>query len=112
MTDDAAIIATGTPGLGRRVVASLWAAAVMPYLVLGIWVPAARAAGLFASVPVPLLVVLSMIAGPVLVATVPRLAAQLPEGLDDWIDRQHRKRALLWGVGGLLALLILGRMAV
>ena len=33
------------PGLGRRVVASLWAAAALPYLTLALWVPIARALG-------------------------------------------------------------------
>src|SRR3954469_9299014 len=100
-TNAAAVTATVTPGLGRRVVASLWAAAVLPYLVLAIWVPVARAADLFASMPVPRLVVLSMIAGPVLVAILPRLAAPLPESLDHWLDRDHRKLATLWSAGGL-----------
>lgn len=108
----AAVLPTVTPGIGRRVVAALWAAAIMPYLVLAIWVPAARAAGLFGSVPIPAVVVLSMIAGPILVATAPRLAAPLPESLDRWLDPEHRKRATLWGTGALLALFLLGRLAV
>src|SRR5262245_34705653 len=112
MTTAAAVISTVTPGIGRRVVASLWAATAMPYLVLALWVPVARATGLFARVPIPAVVVLSMIAGPVLVATVPRLAAPLPECLDRWLDPEHRKLATLWGVGVLLALLLLGRTAV
>lgn len=112
MTNASAVIPTVPVRIGRRVVASLWAAAFMPYLVLAIWVPAARAAGLFGRVPIPAVVVLSMIAGPVLVATVPRLASPLPESLDRWLDPEHRKLATLWGAGGLLALILLGRMAV
>src|SRR5262245_1993658 len=100
------------PGLGRRVVASLWAAVAMPYLVLALCVPVARALGVFGSVPVPAVVVLSMVAGPVLVASLPRLAAPLPQSLDRWLDRENRKLAALWGIGGLLALLAFGRMAV
>jgi alpha-1,2-mannosyltransferase len=57
-------------------------------------------------------VVLSLIAGPVLVVSVPLLAALLPESLDRWLDPGNRKLAALWGAGGLLALILLGRMAV
>ncbi len=67
------------PGPGRRVVASLWAAAAMPFIVLALWVPAARALGLFDRVPVLALVVLGTLAGPALVAALPRLAAYAPE---------------------------------
>lgn len=112
MTNATAVIPAVPSGIGRRVVASLWAAAVMPYLVLAVLVPVARAKGFFASMPVPVVVVLSMIAGPVLVASVPRLAAPLPESLDRWLDPGHRKLAALWGAGSLLALILLGRMAV
>ena len=101
-----------TPGPGRRAVASLWAAVATPYLVLALWVPVARALGVFGSVPVPAVVVLSMIAGPVLVLSRPGLSAPLPESLDRWLDRENRKLAVLWGIGGLLALLAFGRMAV
>jgi alpha-1,2-mannosyltransferase len=100
------------PGLGRRVVASLWAAAAMPYLVLSLWVPAARALGFFKSVPIPVVVVLSTLAGPALLASRPRLAARLPESLDRWLDPPNRKLLLLWAAGGLFALFSLGRMAV
>jgi hypothetical protein len=112
MTTAATAIPPVTPGIGRRVVASLWAATTMPYLVLAVWVPVARGKGLFARVPIPAVVVLSMIAGLVLVATVPRLAAPLPECLDRWLEPKHRKLATLWAVGALLALTLIGRMAV
>ncbi len=42
----------------------------------------------------------------------PRLAAPLPDSLDDWLDVEHRSLALVWAVGGVLALIGLGRMAV
>lgn len=103
---------TAPAGPGRRAVASLWAAAVMPYLVLALWVPAARALGLFERVPIPALVVVSLLAGPLLVAALPRLAATLPASLDDWLDPPNRKLMVLWAAGGLLALYSLGRMAV
>jgi hypothetical protein len=103
---------TTPPGLGRRAVASLWAAAAMPYLVLSLWVPAARALGLFESVPIPVVVVLGILAGPALVASRPRLAARLPESLDGWLDPPNRKLVALWAAGGLFALFSLGRMAV
>jgi alpha-1,2-mannosyltransferase len=99
-------------GLGRRAVASLWAAAAMPYLALALWVPVARALGVFESVPVPAVAVLGGIAGPVLVAALPRLAALLPESLDRWLDPENRKLAAFWAAGGLVALILLGRMAV
>jgi MFS family permease len=108
----ARIEATSTPGMGRRVVAALWGAALMPYLTLAIWVPVARATGTFASVPIPAVVVLSTIAGAALAATVPRLAALLPESLDDWLDPRHRKLAALWAIGSLVALVFSGRIAV
>jgi len=100
------------PGLGRRVVASLWAAAAMPYLVLALWVPVARALGIFGIIPIPAVAVLSAIAGPALVASLPRLAAPLPESLDRWLDPERRKLAALWAVGGLLALIAFVRIAV
>jgi hypothetical protein len=112
MTAAPAVVPTVTPGIGRRVVAALWAATILPYLVLAVWVPVARATGLFTKVPIPAVVVLGMIAGPVLAATVPRLAALLPERLDCRLDRGHRKLAALWAAGALLALALLGRMAV
>jgi hypothetical protein len=100
------------PAIGRRAVASLWAGTLLPYLVLAAWVPAARTTGLFVSVPVPAVALLSMIAGLVLPAAVPRLAAPLPESLDRWLDPSQRKLAALWAAGGLVALALLGRMAV
>jgi alpha-1,2-mannosyltransferase len=103
---------TPPPGPGRRVVASLWAAAAMPYLVLALVAPVARALGVFASLPVPAVAVLSAVAGPVLVAALPRLASPLPESLDRWLDRENRKLAALWAAGGLVALVALVRMAV
>jgi alpha-1,2-mannosyltransferase len=106
------IAASTAPGRGRRAVASLWAAVAMPYLVLAIWVPVARALGVFDRVPVPAIAVLSVIAGPVLVASLPRLAALLPESLDRWLDPENRKLAALWAAGGLLALIAIVRMAV
>src|SRR5580658_6587808 len=104
--------APSPPALGRRVVASLWAAAAMPYLVLAIVAPVARALGAFGSLSVPAVAVLSAVAGPVLVAALPRLAAPLPESLDRWLDPGNRKLAALWAAGGLLALVALVRMAV
>jgi alpha-1,2-mannosyltransferase len=101
-----------TPGRGRQVVASLWVAMVMPYLILALVVPVARALGVVGSIPIPLVVVLGVIAGPVLVVLRPRLAASLPESLDRWLDPEHRKLAALWAVGGLFALFTLGRMAM
>lgn len=100
------------PGLGRRLVASLWAAALMPYLSLALWVPIARALGVFGSVPVPAVAVLSTIAGPLLVASLPPLATRLPESVDHWLDSVPRKLAALWATGGLVALIAFGRIAV
>jgi alpha-1,2-mannosyltransferase len=100
------------PGLGRRVVASLWAAVAMPYVILTLWVLVARALGVFGSIPVPAVAVLGVIAGPVLVASLPRLSALLPESLDGWLDPSSRKLAALWAAGGLIALTALSRMAV
>jgi alpha-1,2-mannosyltransferase len=100
------------PAIGRRVVASLWAAAAMPYFVLSLWVPAARAFGFFDSVPIPVVVALSVLAGPALVAALPRLAAKVPEDLDRWLDAENRKVLALWAAGSLFALVSLGRMAV
>jgi alpha-1,2-mannosyltransferase len=100
------------PGLGRRVVASAWAAAAMPYLVLSLWAPLARGLGVFESVPIPLLAVLSAIAGVLLVFGVPRLATPLPASLDCWLDPEHRKLAALWAVGSLLAVFVIGRIAI
>jgi hypothetical protein len=112
MGTSSSVMTITAPGIGRRVVASLWAAAVAPYLTLAIWVPVARATGTFASVPIPAMVVLSMIAGAALAATLPRLAALLPTSLDDWLDPRRRKLAALWGLGGLVALVFLGRAAI
>ncbi len=112
MTKATAVIPTVPVGMGRRVVAALWAATLLPYLVLAVLVPVARAAGVFGKVPVPAVVVLSMIAALVLSATVPRVAALLPEGLDDWLDPPNRKLAALWAAGALLALILCGRIAV
>jgi len=100
------------PGLGRRVIASVWAAAAMPYLTLALWVPVARALGVFDRIPVPAVAVLGVIAGPVLVAALPRLAGLLPESLDGWLDPGNRMLAALWAAGGALALFVLTRMAV
>jgi hypothetical protein len=103
---------SATPGLGRRVVASLWAAAAMPYIVLSLWVPIARSLGMFERVPMPTLAALSAIAGVVLVLGVPRLSALLPASLDHWLDPENRKLALPWAAGGLLAVFAIGRIAV
>lgn len=100
------------PGNGRRTVAALWAAAAMPFLLLLLWVPAARAADLLGVVPTPAVVALGMLAGVALVGAIPRLASPLPESLDDWLAPRNRPLAALWGVGGLLALMLLGRAAV
>jgi hypothetical protein len=94
------------------VVASLWAAAILPHVVVGLWAPVARALGLLASVPMPAVVVLGVIAGPVLVALRPRWAARLPASLDGWLDPSNRTWAALWAAGGALAVLLLGRMAL
>lgn len=103
---------TNTPGLGRRAVASSWGALVMPYLVLSLVVPAARALGVFARVPIPAVVVLSVLAGAALVASLPRLAAKLPESLDDLLAPGNRKLSAVWAAGVLFALVALGKMAV
>ena len=84
----------------------------MPYVILALWVLVARALGVFGSIPVPAVAALGLIAGPVLVASLPRLAAPLPESLDRWLDPSNRKLAALWAAGGLLALIALVRMAV
>ena len=104
--------AASSIGIARRAVASLWAAAAMPFLVLAIAVPAARALGVFGSLPVPALAVLGVIAGPALVAALPRLAARLPESLDRWLDPGNRRLAALWAAGGVAAVIALVRMAV
>jgi hypothetical protein len=88
------------PGRGRRAVASLWAAAIVPYVAVALWAPVARALGLLASVPMPVVVVLGVIAGPFLVALRPGWAARLPESLDGWLDPPNRAWAALWAVGG------------
>jgi alpha-1,2-mannosyltransferase len=100
------------PGPGRRAVASLWAAVATPYLALALWVPLARAAGIFDRVPVLAVALLGVIAGSVLVAALPRLCALLPESLDRWLAPENRKLAALWAAGGLLALVGAVRMAV
>jgi alpha-1,2-mannosyltransferase len=100
------------PGPGRRAVASLWASIALPYLAVALCVPLARALGVYGRVSVPALVLLSVLAGPALVALVPRLASPLPESLDDWLEPGHRWLASLWGAGGLVALGALGRNAV
>jgi Glycosyltransferase family 87 len=99
------------PGFGRRVVASLWAAVAMPFMVLALVVPVARALGMFESIPIPAVAVLSVVAGPILVALLPWPAVSLPESLDRWFP-EHRGLATLWVGGGLIALLLLGRMSV
>jgi alpha-1,2-mannosyltransferase len=101
-----------TPKLGRRVVASLWAAAAMPFLVLSLWAPIARALGVFGSIPIPVIAMMSAIAGPVLVACVPWLAAPLPASLDRWLDPKQPKLLALWAVSGLFAVFLLGRIAL
>jgi Glycosyltransferase family 87 len=109
---EARMHASVVPGLGRRIVTSLWAAVAMPYVVLAVVVPVARALGSFERVPIPIVAVLGVIAGPALVFAVPRLAAPLPESLDRWFDAPHRARAGLWAVGGLVAVLSVGRIAI
>jgi len=108
-------VSTTPPRLGRRVVASLWAAVATPYLVLAVWVPAARALGFYERVPIPAVVVLAILAGSAIVASLPRLAAKLPDGLDRWLDPPNRKLVALvalWAAGALIALILLGQMAV
>lgn len=100
------------PGPGRRLVAALWGALAAPFVVLAVWVPLARALGFFGSVSVVALVVLSMIAGALVGACVPRLSLMLPKDLDGWLDPSNRKLAGLWSFGGLVALVLIGRMAV
>jgi hypothetical protein len=99
-------------GVGRRVVASLWAAAIAPYVVLALWVPAARALGVFGSVPIPALVALSVVASPLVLLLWPRLASLLPASLDAPREPRSRWLAGLWGAGGLVAVVCLGRIAV
>ena len=99
-------------GFGRRVVASLWAAAVGPYLVLALCVPVARAHGVFERLSVPALAALGVLAGPLLMAASPRLSAALPAALDGSFGRENRWRAALWAVGALLAVLSFARIAV
>jgi hypothetical protein len=99
-------------GFGRRVVASLWAAVVGPYLLLAICVPVARALGAFERLPVPTLAALGVIAGPLAVASFPRLSAALPEALDGWFGPEHRVRTALWTLGALFAVLSFARIAV
>ncbi len=103
---------TSIPGPGRRAVASLWAAVAVPYVVLALCVPAARALGVVGRVPIPALTVLGMLAGPALVIARPGLAARLPEELDRWLGRDNRTLAALWASGAVLALYALGRLAV
>lgn len=100
------------PGLGRRAVAALWGAIAAPYLVLALWVPVARALGVFERVPVPVIVALGVVAAPLAVALAPRLAATLPESLDRWLETERRSLAALWALGGLLAVFVFARMAV
>ena len=84
----------------------------MPYIVLSLWAPLARALGVFGSVPVPLVAALGTISGIVLVMLVPRLAALLPASLDQWFDPEHRKLAVPWAIGCLIVLVQFGRNAV
>ncbi len=100
------------PGLGRRAVASLWAAVAMPYMVLALCVPVARAWGVLGRVSVPALAVLGVLAGPALIALAPRLAAPLPASLDRWFDAGNRRLAALWLLGGLVAVVGFARIAV
>lgn len=100
------------PGTGRRAIASLWAAAAMPYLVLALWVLLTRALGLAGQVPIPAVVVLAMLAGPALVLAYPRLSARLPATLDPWLRSTPRPLVALWLLGNLLALVLLGRAAI
>ncbi len=91
------------PRLGRRLVASLWAAIATPYLALSLWVPIARALGVFGRVPIPAIAALGLLAGPLAVKLAPRLCALLPESLDRWIETERRSLVALWAVGALLA---------
>ena len=45
------VSSSGLRSPGRRAVAALWAAALAPFLLLSIWVPLARSAGLSGGVP-------------------------------------------------------------
>ncbi len=112
MSSDALNGNADTVGRGRRVVAALWGAVVTPYLLLALWVPIARAAGFYGTVPIPAVVALGMIVGAGLGGAAPRFAARLPASLDDWLDPQNRLLAALWCLGGLLALVLFGRCAV
>jgi hypothetical protein len=103
---------TSTPASGRRIIAALWGATLMPFLVLALWVPLVRATGVADSMPVAAIVALAVIAGAALGGTWPGLAAQLPEDLDDWLAPENRRLAALWSLGGLVALFALARMAV
>ena len=93
-------------------VASLWAAVAMPYAILALCVPVARAWGLLGRLPVPALAALCALAGPALIALAPRLAAPLPESLDRWFDPGNRKLAALWALGALVAVVGFTRIAV
>jgi alpha-1,2-mannosyltransferase len=100
------------PDLGRRLVASLWAALAGPWLVLALWVPLARALGVFERVSVTVIVALGVVAAPLAVALAPRLAAPLPESLDRWFEREKRARVALWALGGLFAVFTFAKVAV
>lgn len=104
--------APAAPALGRRLVASAWAAILLPYLALALWVPVARALGVFGLVPVPVLVVLSVLAGPAVVAARPSLVAPLPACLDDLLDPANRRGATLWALGSLMAVFWFARLAI
>jgi hypothetical protein len=100
------------PHGGRRVVAALWGAAVVPYLLVAVCVPIARAVGLLGGVFVPAMVVMGLVTGAAVGGGVARIAGLLPAGLDDWLAPEHRRYVAIWGIGGLLSLLKLSQMAV
>lgn len=97
------------PGLGRRLVASAWAGALLPFLVLAVVVPVARAVGVFEGVSVPFVALVSVLCAPLLVLLFPRLAASVPVALDDWLAP---KVAWLWGASTLVAIASLTRIAI
>lgn len=99
-------------GGGRRAVAALWGAALLPQLLLMLWVPFARGAGFYDAVPIPAVVILATLAGAALGGARRGLAARLPQSLDDWLDPSRRALAVSWLLGGLVALALLGRSAV
>lgn len=101
-----------TVGFGRRVVAASWAALLVPYLVLALWVPFARAFATVGRIPIPWVVLASALAGVGLVFARPRLAGALPASLDRWLDRPSRAWVLAWALGSSLAAVLVLRIAV